>query len=470
MREGHYAFSNDTHISAAGELKNNKQLVRHEFVHKKIVGSSTYGLLLMMIENASLIDDSKIWLFNELLDIYNKMQEQTATFIEYFGIIREEGIEEFHRKVEELKNTNKAYYKHFSFIFDYIKKEDFSDEELVKDIMASVTSISVASSDINLDKLPLGEWSDRKDIQRFFSNHENVLKFNPNKRFETLIKGHFGESSKYEKQVEIILENTYREEDHINIGLNAINEIYCDSKGLNIIRERVSKFQAQSYDFEEIDLIAELTAFPVLYSIDWKLTCETKDLDVTLKKIKEDSNNILYFHHLLAGLEKTTLLSCLSVGDSELKVTTSRYNLEGITSVIKKVDNLIVFAQSKLYTRYKEILHQKLSDRHMYIFMENSFYSSLQFISSEFSSSKYMQVSQEGYDIIVFRKQNVTLLQLVVKGIEKEVKDALEKNNIQPANILERMAIYSDEEVKKVASVMLNVSSLLTKNKEYGFK
>lgn len=32
------------------------------------------------------------------------------------------------------------------------------------------------------------------------------------------------------------------------------------------------------------------------------------------------------------------------------------------------------------------------------------------------------------------------------------------------------MAIYSDEEVKKVASVMLNVSSVLAKNKEHGFK
>lgn len=470
MREGHYAFSNDTHINAAVEPKNNKQLVRHEFVHKKTVGASTYGVLLMMMEKASLIDDSKIWLFNELLDIYNKMQEQTATFIEYFGIIGEEGIEEFHRKVEELKNTNKAYYKHFSFIFDYIKKEDFSDEELVKDIIKSVTTISVLSSNINLDKLPLGEWSERRDIQRFFSNNENVLKFNPNKRFETLIKGHFGGSSKYAKQVEIIAENTYFEQDHINIGVNAINEIYCDSKGLNIIRERVSKFQIQLYDFEDVDFLAELTAFPLLYNIDWKMTDEMKDLDVTLKKIKEDSNNILYFHHLLAGLEKNPFLSCFSVGDSELKVTTSRYYLEGITSIIKKVNNPIVFAQSKLYTRYKDILHQKLSDRHMYIFMENSLYSSYQFISSEFSSSKYMQISQEGYDIIVFRKQNFTLLQLVVKGLEKEVKDALEKINIQPANILERMAIYSDGEVKKVASVMLNVVSLAAKNKEHGFK
>ncbi|MBH0345675.1 hypothetical protein [Bacillus paranthracis] len=470
MREGHYAFSNDTHINAAGKAKNNKQLVRHEFVHKKTVAASTYGTLLIMMEKASLIDNSKIWLFNELLDIYNKMQEQTATFIEYFGIIQEEGIEEFYRKVEELKNTNKVYYKHFSFIFDYIKKEDFSDEELVKNIINLITAISIISSNIKLDKLPFDEWSEKKDIQRFFSKNENVLKFNPNKRFETLIKGNFAESSKYENQVKIISENTYLEKDLINIGINAINQIYCDSKGLNIIRERVSTFQLQSYDFEDINLLAELTAFPLLYNTDWKITEEMTELDVTLNKLKEDNNTILYFHHLLAGLEKTSILSCFSVRDSELKVTSSKYYLEEITSIIKKVDNPIVFAQSKIYTRYKDVLHQKLSDRHMYIFMENSLYSSYQFISSEFSSSKYMQISQEGYDIIVIRKQNFTLLQLVVKGLGKEVKDALAEINIQPANILETMAIYSDEEIKKVASVMLNAGSAAAKNKKHGFK
>ncbi|PFT99983.1 hypothetical protein [Bacillus thuringiensis] len=470
MREGHYAFSNDTHINAAGELKNQKQLARHEFVHKKTVAASTYGTLLIMMEKASLIDNSKMWLFNELLDMFNKMQEQTATFIEYFGIIQEEGIEEFYRKVEELKNTNKAYYKHFSFIYDYIKKEDFSDEKLVKEIINAIIAISIVSSNVEIDKLPFDEWREKKDIQRFFSKNENVLKFNPNKRFESLIKGNFGGSSKYENQVKIISENTYLERDIINVGINAINEIYCDSKGLNIIHERIAKFQLQTYDYEDINLLGELTVYPLLYNTDWKIIQEVTGLNGILNKLKEDSNSILYFNHLLGGLEKIPLLSCFSVKDSELKVTSSLYSLEEIASIIKKVDNPIVFAQGKIYTRYKGVLHQQLKDKHMYVFMESSLYSSYKFISSEFSSSKYMQISQEGYDIIVIRKQNITLLQLVVKGLGKEVKDALEKINIQPANILETMTIYDDEEVKKVASVMLNASSVAAKNKKYGFK
>ncbi|MGM9988037.1 MAG: hypothetical protein ACI35O_12520, partial [Bacillaceae bacterium] len=116
MREGNYAFSNDTHISVLIEKKNLKQILKHEFVHKETVSRSTYGVLLMMMEKASIVDNRKMWLFNELLDIFNQMQERTATFIEYFDIIREENMEEFNRKVEELRNTNKKYYKYFSFI------------------------------------------------------------------------------------------------------------------------------------------------------------------------------------------------------------------------------------------------------------------------------------------------------------------------------------------------------------------
>ncbi|KRF59837.1 hypothetical protein ASG97_00160 [Bacillus sp. Soil745] len=470
MREGNYAFTNDTHISVANEKKNLKQILKHEFVHKETVGMSTFGILLMMMEKASIVDNRKMWLFNELLDIFNKMQERTATFIEYFDIIREEGMEEFNRKVEELKNTNKTYYKYFSFIYEYLKKEEhFLKKESVEEIINKIKDISILSSNVEIDKLPFDEWSEKKDIQRYFSENENILKFNPNKRFEALIKWEFDRRSKYKNQAEKVLENTYLESDTINVCINAIIRIYSDSKGLNIIHERISKFQFNEYDYENIYHLRALTAFPMLYNIDLNCSHERAEVNTTLNKLKKDNKSIMHFNHLLAGFEKFALLSCISDRDSELKVTTSPYNLEEITSIIKKVDNPIVFSQSKIYTRYKDILHQNLNDRQMYIFMENSLLSSYNFLSSEFASSKYVQISQEGYDIIAIRKKNFTLIQLVVQGAGKEVKNALEEINIQPANILETMAIYN-EEVKNVASSIFKLCNVAVKNKSYGFK
>lgn len=119
-------------------------------------------MLLVMMEKASIVDNRKIWLFNELLDIFNKMQERTATFIEYFDIIREEGIEEFNRRVEELKNTNKTYYKYFSFIYEYLKEEHFLNKESVKEIINTIKAISILSSNVEIAKLPFDEWSGKK--------------------------------------------------------------------------------------------------------------------------------------------------------------------------------------------------------------------------------------------------------------------------------------------------------------------
>ncbi len=469
MREGNYAFSNDTHISVADEKKNLKQILKHEFVHKETVGMSTYGILLIMMEKASLVDNSKMWLFNELLDIFNKMQERTATFIEYFDIIRDEGVEEFHRKVLELKNTNKTYYKYFSFIFEYLKEEHLLEKESVEEIINTIKTISVLCSNVEIDKLPFDEWSEKKDIQRYFSNNDAILKFNPNKRFEAVIKWEFDGSSKYKNQAEKVLENTYSENDTINVCINAINKIYSDSKGLNIILERISKFQIHEYDYENINHLMALTAFPIDYNIDLNLNQESAKVNTILNKLKKNNKSILHFNHLLAGFEKISLLSSISVEDSELKITTSQYNVEEITSIIKYVENPIVFSQNKIYTKYKDMLHQNLKDRHMYIFMENSFLSSYDFLTSEFASSKYVHISQEGYDIIAIRKKNFTLIQLVVKGVGKEVRDALEEINIQPANILETMAIFN-EEVKNVAGFMFKFCNVAVKNKGHGFK
>lgn len=51
-----------------------------------------------------------------------------------------------------------------------------------------VISIGINSLNVDLYKLPFASWENKKDIQRFFTNSENNLKFNPNKRFEVLIK------------------------------------------------------------------------------------------------------------------------------------------------------------------------------------------------------------------------------------------------------------------------------------------
>jgi hypothetical protein len=469
VRLGNYTFLNDTHISVVNEKTNMKQILKHEYIHKETVGMSTYGLLLMMMENASIIDNRKKWLFNELLELFNKMQEQTATFIEYFEIIRTDGIEEFYRKIQELKSNNKPYYKYFNFIYQYLKEEQLI-EESAEEIIDQVKNISILSSNIEIDNMPFEEWHDKKDMQRFLSKND-TLEFNPNKRFEILIKSALDGSSIYEKQAEKIINNEYSPEEIKSICIGAITRIYSDSKSLNIIKERISKFTLKEYDYVIAEHLSALTAFPIMYNVDLDFSQKEANgnINVVLNELKENKNSIMHFSHLLAGLEKLSLLSCIYEEDSALKVTTCEYNLNQIISNIKKVNNSIVFSQSKLYTRYKDRLQQQLNDRQMYIFMEQSFLSSYEFLSSEFASLKYVVIPQEEYDIVAIRKMNFTLIQLVVKGVGNDVRGALNNINIHPANILETMSTCN-KEVESISNIMFKLYNVSVKNKIFGFK
>lgn len=125
MQLGQYRFTNDTLISVHNKNEEMDNVMKHEFIHRLLSGASTYGVLLIMMEKASIMDDQKKWLFDELLNISNKMQEQVATFIEYFEIIRKDGIEIFKEKIKQLQLYNKKYFNYFNFIYQYIKKNLF---------------------------------------------------------------------------------------------------------------------------------------------------------------------------------------------------------------------------------------------------------------------------------------------------------------------------------------------------------
>ncbi|ENJ9652954.1 hypothetical protein AB2T14_000540 [Clostridium botulinum] len=91
--QGQYRFNNDFFINIDNTVDENKHIVIHENVHKQLSNMSTIGLLLIMMEKTRIIDGSKKWLFDKLLDSSNKLQEQVATNIEYLWILQNNGFE-----------------------------------------------------------------------------------------------------------------------------------------------------------------------------------------------------------------------------------------------------------------------------------------------------------------------------------------------------------------------------------------
>ncbi len=247
--------------------------------------------------------------------------------------------------------------------------------------------------------------------------------------------------------------------------------IYKDSELLNNIKQRLTSFKFVEYSADKLEHLEVLTAFPLLYDQEIPVNHNfiiNDVLSTTLEYLKQNPDSILEFNHLLSGLEHLSLLSCVSAKSEGIELLTGLYDINKLTSIIKAVDNPIVLLQGKIYKKYKYILHQQTNNKSIYIFMENSFLSSYEFISSEFHSSEYIYITATEFDIVAIKNKNFILIQLVVKGSQNSVKEILEEVNITPIKKNECPNI-NETEIKYISEYRFKLCNFYKKNKNYGF-
>jgi len=416
--QGQYRFSNDFFINIDNAIDENKHIVIHENVHKELSCMSTIGLLLIMMEKSRIINGSKKWLFDMLLDSSNKLQEQVATNIEYLSILKNYGIEQYMKKTEEL-SKNKTYAKHFNSL--NIINKNVKTADGAEQAMKTILLVGILSLNINLDTFPLWEFKNENDFQRYISIENNNIKYNPNTRFKILLKYFFNPNyiqSNY-KDIELVDSTTYDSDEISDLCRQTIQKIYKDSKVLDRIIQRTEGIDNKNYIIVDIDDVSVLSAYPTdLNSQQIKIKLEFVDLDKSIALLKAENNSILRFTHLLGGLEDISLLSYWPLNKNEMY--TARYNIKDIINIVKEVENPIVFAQSKLFEQTGKKILQHFNFRPVYILMENAIGSSLPFIYREFIGGKYTILKDLKYDILVLIKSDVILIQLVVKDLIKD--------------------------------------------------
>ncbi|KGK85439.1 hypothetical protein [Clostridium sp. HMP27] len=416
--QGQYCFSNDLFINIDNTIDENKHIVIHENVHKQLSSMSTIGLLLIMMEKTRIIDGSKKWLFDNLLDSSNKLQEQVATNIEYLWILQNYGFEQYMKKIEEL-SKNKTYAKHFNSL-DIINKNVKTADD-AKQAIETILLIGILSLNINLDIFPLWEFKNEKDFQRYLSMENNNIKYNPNTRFKVLLKYFFKPNyiqADYNK-VEFVNSTTYGSDEINDLCRQTIQKIYKNSQVLDRILQRILCIDSKNHIKIDIEDTSVLSAYPTdLNAKQMKIKYEFTDLDKIIALLKAENNSVLRFEHLLAGLEDISLLSYWPLNRNEIYA--GMYNIEDIINIVKNVENPIVFVQSKLFEKIGKKILKYFKFRTTYILMENAIGSSLSFIYREFIGGKYTVLKDLKYDILVLIKSNVILIQLVVKDLIKD--------------------------------------------------
>lgn len=415
---GQYRFNNDFFINIDNTADENKHVVVHENVHKQLSCMSTIGLLLFMMEKTRIVDDTKKWLFDKLLDSSNKLQEQVATNIEYLWILKKYGFEEYMKKVKELSN-NKTYSKYFmslNIINTNVKTEDDAERA-----MNEILAIGILSLNINLDEFPLWEFKDEKDFQRYLSIENNNIKYNPNTRFKILLKYFFDPNyiQSNNNDIELVDTTTYSKDEQSNLCRQTIQKIYKDSIVLDRIIQRIVGIDNKNHIELDIDDISVISAYPTdLNSQQIKIKREVVDLNKVIMLLKAENNSVLRFEHLLGGLEDISLISYWPLNKNEIYI--GMYNIEDIIKIVKEVQNPIVFVQSKLFERTGKKILKYFNFRPVFILMENAIGSSLPFIYREFMCGKYTVLKDFKYDIVVLIKSDVMLIQLVVKDLIKD--------------------------------------------------
>lgn len=468
MLQGQYRFSNDTLINVNNSEEEMNHIIKHEYVHRLLTGASSYGLLLIMMEKASLLDDSKKWIFDSLLDRTLRMQEQIATFVEYIEVLKYSGQEVFSKKILDLKRYNKKYYNYFNEVNQYFIDEKISEKE-IDNITQSIIHLGILSLNIELENIPFKKWEHFKDIQRFYTDKENLLKYSPNKRFEILLKWFLGKKEKYAVDANYIVENSCEYNlDIVKYVIPSICDIYSDSSGLEYIIQRVSKFETVTLDEGDGGDLAHYHAFPSFVENIQAFEVNHDSVEGIIKRLNINTNDsILYFNHILGGLEGISLLSYIPINKNDFYL--GEYNVYSISSIMERVNNPIVFGQSKLYMSIKKDILEHSPGKKIYIHMDNAIASSWNIISNEFSDSKYILIPQENYDIIAIRNTNHILIQVVIKGIKKVLEEKLAEWRITPANFIEGTK-FNYKEIQTITRVLFSYGNWAMKTKSYGFK
>ena len=83
---GLYDFRNNEALLDAVRKDIGGDTITHENVHNLVSSLSSVGLMLIMMRKASLLDRSKQWLYDAILEKVQRVQEVTATTVEYYTI------------------------------------------------------------------------------------------------------------------------------------------------------------------------------------------------------------------------------------------------------------------------------------------------------------------------------------------------------------------------------------------------
>lgn len=467
--EGEFRYSNGGVINYKINSDRKGLVSVHEAQHGELYTATTFGQLSVMMEKNGMFHNKSKWIYKELFNYMNRMQERICVNIEHLYVYKKEGEFAYKQAIENLKTKNSTYYNYFRKLCCVNGRVSTEEEaELAINIIRKIGNIAL---NVNIDEIPFEDMEDSKDLQRFLSVEGNAEKYIPNVRFDIIIDCIFRNNYNAER-LSLVINNCIRDEDNNFEGIHRIAEekakkILKDSEIYERLVERIATVGKLKLEVK-CSNIEYLMNLPLDLDRKEKIEHVLMPINDFIYKIKLDKykKSPVFLQHSMGGFENIQVITLFDIEEKKMYSTNvfcnDVFGNDVFYGVLKQIDQHIVFIQTKLFRRMKSQIRGIVRQLPVFICLENSIYYGIDFISKNFKDGFFSFIHKDKYDVLIVWRGSYIFIGYIIELARKELEMIFSEYNM-------KYIPYEEAEVEKeyIETVANNHMEMMILSKNY---
>ena len=434
--EGQFRFTNGAAIDSGLNKDRILDVINHEFTHSLLYSTTSYGQFVMMLDKNGIVDDRSNVIKNVLFSYMGRMQERVAVNIELMLRCVSRGVSDYIEAIDSLKMRNNVYYNHFRKLCCLNGKiSEQKDAEQLIQILRETARIAL---NVDLSKIPVGEFRTEKDVIRFFSNPINNERYSPNKRFGILINVFFRENdnnndfhSVYEGSLSL---DKMDDIQYIHeVAMDAIEEMYASHPIKDRLVTRVESVGTkQTIFFEGAELLA---AKPARINEDKEYFIKhIKTLEKFIQILGQQERKYVYILNRIRGFEDFQVI-CVYEEKEGKRISYSYMFFEEdsqtLFDILKSFECHFVFYKTKFLCKESNAVRKMVRQLPIYMYEDTPLLASFDVIGQMFYGGKYSYIRRKNDTILVFQKRSICLFTNIFIESEEILNRELRQFNIE---------------------------------------
>lgn len=434
--EGQFRFTNGTTIDVFLDKERILDVINHEFTHSLLYSTTSYGQFVMMLEKNGIVDNRSKVIKNALFSYMGRMQERVAVNIELMIRCASRGMSDYIDAIDSLKMRNNVYYNHFRKLCCLNGK--ISEQEDAEQLIQILRETARFALNVDLSKIPVGEFKTEKDVIRFFSNPINNAQYSPNKRFEILINVFFRENDNNNDILSVykgsLSSDKMDDVQYIHkVAMDAIEEMYASYPIKDRLITRVESVGIkQTILFEGVELLA---AKPARINEDKEFFIKKiKTLEEFIQILEQQERKYVYILNRIRGFEEFQIICIYEEKEGKKTSYTYMFFEEGnqtLFDILKSFECHFVFYKTKFLSKESKAVRKMVRRLPVYIYEDTPLLTSFDVIGQMFYGGKYSYIRRKNDTILVFQKRSICLFTNIFIESEEILNRELKQFNIK---------------------------------------